>query len=217
LDKSVIGALLALVGTLIVGFLSTFVSEHYRRHSNRTALAGALAGELGSYSEAWPLLRERIKLLHESASSGAELKIPKIEKPTDRVFDSCVAQIGLLGPELAEDLAYTYNNINALRVSMRAASELDSDPLRQAGLLHAALASLQRVNDRCESLPSKLRSVAKERYFYKWPCLLLSACVFCAAISAAFLFGSAYGSPSQATSPKSTQTQCHPSAQSASR
>jgi hypothetical protein len=217
LDKSLIGALLALVGTLIAGFLSTFVSEHYRRHSNRTALAGALAGELGSYSEAWPLAHENINKAYELASSGAELKIPRIEKPTDRVFDSCVAQIGLLGPDLADDLAYTYNNINAFRVSMQAASEIESDPVRQAAMLQGALASMHRANERGKSLPSKLRSVAKESYFQKWPWLLLAACAFCAAIVAAFLIGSAYGSPSEATSTKPMQAQCKPSAQSASR
>ncbi|MEK8088087.1 hypothetical protein WNB94_16915 [Aquabacterium sp. A3] len=217
MDKSVIGALLALVGTLIAGFLSTFVSEHYRRHCNRTALAGALAGELGSYSEAWPLAHENINNAYNLALSGTEIKLPKIEKSTDRVFDSCVAQIGLLGPDLADDLAYTYNNINAFRVSIQAASEIHSDPVRQAAMLQAALASMHRANERGKQLPEKLRRVARERYFQKWPWLLLAGCSFCAVIVAAFLFGAAYGIPSQATSTKPMSIQSQPSAASPSR
>ncbi|TBO32564.1 hypothetical protein EYS42_05075 [Aquabacterium lacunae] len=181
------------------------MSEHYRRHCNRTALAGALAGELGSYSDAWPLAHSNVKKIYELAASGAKLRIPKTEKPNDRVFDSCVAQIGLLGPELADDLAYTYNNINAFRVSIQAASDIDSDPAGQAALLSGALAAMERANERGKTLPERLRLIARESYFQRWPWLLLVVGALCSAIVAAFLLGAAYGDPLQTMSKKPEQ------------
>jgi hypothetical protein len=184
-DKSIIAALIALAGTLIVGFLSTFLAEHYRRFLDRTSLAGAIAGELASYNEAWPMLEKNLTQLFTMVSSGKQIKIPKIEQPTDRVFDSCVEKLGLLGPELAEDIAYVYNNLNAFRVALLAASEVELSGPLQAGLLQGALEALKRANDRGIQLLQKLKKFANENYFLKLPFLfgIIFLIVFFGALS----------------------------------
>lgn len=182
MDKSALTALVALVGTLSVGFASTFLAEHYRRFRDRGSLAGAIAGELASYSEAWPILNDQLSKMIVAFENGAVIKLPKLDKPTDRVFDSCVAQIGLLGPDLAEATAYVYNNINAFRVAFIASSDPEISNIQQAQLIKNALAALNRANDRGSDLPKKLRTFANESYFYKLPHLVLGL-IFLAAIA----------------------------------
>lgn len=57
------GALIGFSGTILVGFVSNFCAEDYRRHRDAVALAGALAGELMSYEEAWPMLENQLEHL----------------------------------------------------------------------------------------------------------------------------------------------------------
>jgi hypothetical protein len=192
-ERSLIAALLTLTGTLIAGFLSTFLAEDYRRFRDRASFAGAIAGELASYNEAWPMLEELLPKLINAANNQNKLTIPRIEKPTDRVFDNCVAQIGLLGPELAEDVAYVYNNINAFRVSFISSSAPDLSSLQIAATLQGGLDAMNRAKIRGEQLPKKLRELASEKYFYKFRFIFISIFVFPAILIGAFILGFDYG------------------------
>lgn len=189
MDKTLFPAVLALFGTLVAGFLSTFLSEHHRRFRDKQALAGALAGELGSYKEAWPLLAQNFSLLMEMAKLGERVQIPKIEKPTDRVFDSCVAQIGSLGPELAEDLAYVYNNLNAFRTTFLSASADEASPQQQHARLESAWACVNRAQARGEDLPERLKAYAKRRYVFQVLPLLFSGFVGLTMLGGAYSLG----------------------------
>src|SRR5437016_4469123 len=112
------GAMAGVTGTLVIGFLANFVSEDYRRFRDGKSLAGAIAGELSSYAEALPMLEGALHGMLERLAADKAARLPKIEKPTDRVFDGSVAKLGLLGNELVEEVVYVYNNINAFRTSM---------------------------------------------------------------------------------------------------
>lgn len=39
--------------------------------------------------------------------------------PTDPIFDSYPAKVGVLGPELAGELAYAYEQLRAFRIEMQ--------------------------------------------------------------------------------------------------
>lgn len=166
MEPGLSGALIGFGGTLIGGFIANFCAEDYRRHRDSLALAGALAGELASYKDAWPLLRTNLQAMHEMSLAGNKLKIPKIPKPVDRVFEANVARIGLLGPKLAEDLAYVYNQFNAFRdlfKTLMDEPELGAD--QQAARLASCITTLDRAVVRGESLPDDLRKLTRKWYF----------------------------------------------------
>lgn len=106
-----------IVVALLVAWVTAFLAEDYRRFRDGTSLAAALAGELQAYLEAFergnPILLE----IRQHLEKGVPLKyMPPFKPPTDPVYDSGVARLGLLGPEIARDVAYTYQNVNAFRV-----------------------------------------------------------------------------------------------------
>lgn len=165
MESGLVGALIGFGGTLLGGFLANFCAEDYRRHRDGLALAGALAGELASYKDAWPLLRANLQIMHERASAGNKITLPRIAKPVDRVFDANVARIGLLGPKLSEDLAYVYNQINAFRELFKTLMdepELTDD--QQAARLVACITTLDRAVERGTTLPEHLRKLTKKWY-----------------------------------------------------
>jgi hypothetical protein len=160
------GALLGFGGSLIVAFVANFCAEDYRRHRDSVALAASLAGELASYEDAWPLLRSSLVAMHARCLDGNTVSIPKMPKPTDRVFDANVGKIGLLGPKLAEDLAYVYNQINAFREMFK--TLMDESALsaeQQAARLWACMTTLDWALERGQPLPDRLRAFAEKRYF----------------------------------------------------
>ncbi len=129
-------ALIAVSGTILVGLINTFFIEHYRRFRDSKNLAAALAGELGAYSETWITANESISALLQLIEEEGAQDLPKIEKQTDRVFDSCVANIGLLGPDLAKEVAYVYNQLSGARLSLTIATETKSKQVQINTLTH---------------------------------------------------------------------------------
>jgi hypothetical protein len=90
----------------------------------------------------------------------------KIPKPVDRVFEANVARLGLLGPELSEELAYVYNQFNAFRdlfKTLMEEPELAAD--QQAVRLAVCITTLERAVARGEQLPVHLRKLTKKWYF----------------------------------------------------
>ncbi len=63
LSDPLLAAVIGASAALIVVFINTFAIENYRRFQSRKALAGALAGELSSYSDAFELLEKNIRIL----------------------------------------------------------------------------------------------------------------------------------------------------------
>ena len=51
-------AIIAAGGAVVVAYASNFVAEQYRRHLDSTGWASAIAGELKSHAEAFPLLKQ---------------------------------------------------------------------------------------------------------------------------------------------------------------
>ena len=147
-------------GALIAGFKS----EDYKRHRDARALAAGLLGELASHKEGWPLSLKALDTIEANANAGTLVRIPKIDRPTDRFFDQNVGKLGLLGPELVEAVVYIYNNITAFRTVFLLVSQEDLDAQQHASIARAARASIQRAVSRFEEVAPKLRALAERPY-----------------------------------------------------
>lgn len=123
------GALIAAFVALFTAYLTLFLGERYKRFHEGSALAAGFAGELGSYTEGYPLMQRVLAEMTRCAEQGThrELSLRPFEKPLDRFFEASVSKVGLLGPELAERVIYIYSNLNAFRMTLILISEKHSE------------------------------------------------------------------------------------------
>jgi len=162
--------LIAVVGGILGGlgaaFLNNFAGEDYRRFRDGAALAGALAGELSSHAKTVPELRAMLGRWTALAESGAPIKMRKFVIPTDPIFDSATAKLGLLGPKLAEELAYVYEQIRVVRGALliiaQESKEMESDEVSDR--LARCLRLLDGSEPQALTLIEKLKSHADRKY-----------------------------------------------------
>lgn len=164
MSDALAGALIALGGALVVGFIANFVSEDYRRFRDSKALARALAGELSSRGDAVDLLQKSLTQILSSLNGNEKVRLLKIEKVTDYVFESSIAKLGLLESDLVEDVVYVYENIGAFRSALGLAAEADAGDPQAALLVEAARSALGRASKRGGDLPNRLRAYANRPY-----------------------------------------------------
>lgn len=108
-------ALIGLIATIIGAILGAMLNEMYKRHRDAVSTAAALAGELSSYREAFVALDASLSVLIDRVEHGIPLNIPEQAPPTDIAFEAYVEKIGLLGSQLAEQVAYVYGQIRGFR------------------------------------------------------------------------------------------------------
>ena len=140
------------------------MAEDYRRFRDGKALARALAGELSSRSEAVGLLKEGVTQILSSLKANGRVRLPKIEKVTDYVFESSISKLGLLESDLVEDVVYVYENIAAFRAALRLAAEKDAGDPQAILLIKLSLSALGRASNRGNDLPTRLRAYASRPY-----------------------------------------------------
>lgn len=88
-------AIIAAAGAVIVAYASNFVAEQYRRHLDSTGWASAIAGELKSHAEAFPLLKQHFTDLLKCVENKKPLPLHPIPMPIDPVFDSAPGKVGI--------------------------------------------------------------------------------------------------------------------------
>lgn len=157
-------ALIALSGTLLIGFIANFLAEDYRRFRDGKSLARALAGELSSRSEGVELLRNALSQILAALKANQDIKLLKVDKTTDHIFENSVSKLGLLESDLIEDVVYVYENIGAFRVAMSLAAEREEGDPQKALLIESSLAALERAASRGADLPDRLRSFSYRSY-----------------------------------------------------
>jgi hypothetical protein len=154
LDAAIITACITLIGFIVVNF----IAEDFRRFRNGTSVAAGLAGEIGSYKEPEELLKKYMLQMIQIIRDGNRAALPfrGIETPKDRIFDANLANLGLLGSDLVEEVAYVYGKINGFRVGF--------------GLIHdqhaqmadnELIARLQGAHDTIEAAGSRGRALAE--------------------------------------------------------
>lgn len=166
---SFLAALLALCGVIIAGYLSNFVAEDYKRFRDGSSLAAALSGELRSYQEGAEMLGPMLSNLIAAIMklpADQRLPVPKFDIPPDPVFDSSVKQLGLLGPELAGDVAYVYQQLRAFRqgFSLYTTNNAEWTNERAAGQLDMCQVTNGRAMLRGIPLIKALIARANEQY-----------------------------------------------------
>ncbi|WP_153135315.1 hypothetical protein [Paraburkholderia agricolaris] len=151
-------AVIAASGALAVAYASNFLAEQYRRHLDSTSWAAALAGELDSHASAFKLLKAGLHGLVFTARKKEPLPLYSMPMPTDPIFDSNPAKVGVLGPELAGECAYAYEQLRAFRIGMQIVAEhrekMDADQIanRLLYLLQVIETNEQRLSALIQAL-----------------------------------------------------------------
>lgn len=181
-------ALIAFAGVLVGGYFNNFLAEDFRRFRDSQALAGALAGELESHAGAIPLLKSVLTALHGRAQTGAELSLREVSEPGSPVFEANVEKIGLLGPELAKDVAFVYENIRAFRsvFLMLARHHKEESPEWRITLISNAYDRIKSADDRGIPLIDNLKRHATASYARR-PATI-KQCSFVAIVLAAMIW-----------------------------
>lgn len=167
---SVAAALIALLGVIIAGFLSTIVAEDYRRFRDGSGLAAALAGELGSYVLAMDMMLSAIEGMERVAEATGKVVLGPIQAQTDHVYESQAGNLGLLGAELAENTAFVYQNIRAFRSAYKLLSDSprEWDKAQVLGIVRAMRDTVERARIRGVPLVGALRTRASAIYRAPW-------------------------------------------------
>lgn len=160
-------ALIAFVGVLAGGYFNNFIGEDYRRFRDSQALAGALAGELDSHSKGMELLSPILVNIQGAVTKDIALALPEFPPPPSPVFEALVDKIGSLGPDLARDVAFVYEQITAFRTSFHMLSK-HHQQMPQAwreGLVRSARDRLDSAAEKGPKLLNDLTAHAKQSYW----------------------------------------------------
>lgn len=163
---SIVAAVIAVSGAMIVGYITNFVAEDFRRFRDGTALAASLAGELNSHAEAMPILRKMLEDHISIIASGKRPSFRAIDAITDPIFDAAVGKLGLLGSEMVEDVVFTYQQIRAFRISMSIISK-EHAAMSDEEIVNrhrACLQAIERAEERGVPLIVDLKNHANQRY-----------------------------------------------------
>lgn len=159
-------ALIAFAGVLAGGYANNFLGEDYKRFRDGRALAGALAGELESHAEALPMMKAGLTKMEEEFRNGRALSMPEWPVPASPLFDENAGKIGMLGPELARDVAHVYESLRAFRMNFHQLTKYHA--VMPSAWNHATtlgcLATLSRAETRGLTLIANLKEHANSRY-----------------------------------------------------
>jgi hypothetical protein len=163
MSAGIAAALIAACVALIAMYCTQFLAENYRRFKEGSAIAAGLAGELSSYKEAAPLLKKFFDDSLEMIQTGKkdQLLFRSLEKPVDRYYEEVVGKIGLLGPEIAEQISFVYSNLNAFRGAFMLINDHHKD--MSAAELTARITLCVSAMDRAFSAGWTLTQTLKER------------------------------------------------------
>lgn len=160
-------ALIGLLGVMAGGYFNNFLAEDYKRFRDGQALAGALAGELESHGEPSKMLVVGLEMMQTQHAAGKPLDLPEWPIPASPLFDQNAAKIGLLGAELAHEVAFVYENLRAFRVNFHVLSKDHSTSSVDwvQGTLIGCQAAITRADTRGRPLVENLKAFAAQSYW----------------------------------------------------
>lgn len=159
-----------LITTIVGAILGAVLNEQYKRHRDAAATAAALAGELSSYREAFKQLDLSLPILIDRVHQGQALNMPEQSPPTDIAYEKYVDKVGLLGSQLAEEIAFVYGQIRAFRSAFFPLTRRGEsfDPAYVEAALRMAHAFAQIANQRGEPLVKTLQKRAVRSFWRFW-------------------------------------------------
>lgn len=164
--ENVVPALIAFTSAVLVGFGGHFVAEDYRRFRDGKAIAAALAGELRSITLSLPVLLRGLKEIRLLLSSPSSISLPEIPDQKSPVFEATADKIGLLGVDLAGEVAFLYDQIRAFRTSFQLLSK--TQPLmgfsRSSHLVESCIALIKSNEPKAQALVASLRRHSEISY-----------------------------------------------------
>jgi len=186
-------AFIAFTAAILVGFTSHFVAEDYRRFRDGQAVAAALAGELRSIISVLPDLFNSLIAIKNITESQQGFFLPEFPAPTSPMFEANASKIGLLGPELAGDVAFIYDQIRAFKTSFHLLSKHhDEMPLPSISALVGRCIRLIETNEvGAGALIENLKASSDSGYLMSRP-IWTAFFVGITVISLSSLFGAAY-------------------------
>ncbi|MBN3794381.1 hypothetical protein [Burkholderia sp. Ac-20392] len=163
------GALIGFLGVMAGGYFNNFLAEDYRRFRDGQALAGALAGELESHGDAFPMLKAGLEAMMPLAISEQGLTLSEWPIPASPLFEQNAAKIGLLGADVARDVAYVYEHIRAFRINfhMLSKSHREMPKERNHAMIVGCLAIITRAETRGRPLLDTLKKQATGNYWQR--------------------------------------------------
>ena len=168
LQTAILGAAVTLLGA----YLTNFLADAYKRFYEGSSIAAGLAGELSSYIEPVGMLRQALPRFIDMIDNNirSQMTLRAFDMPKDPFFDSIVGKLGLLGPELVEEVAYVYGAIRGFRAGMhvmgRDHAAMSDAELR--GRLEVTLMFLNRATERGEKLLPALKLRARKNFLRGW-------------------------------------------------
>lgn len=162
MDTATQSALIAAGAAIVIGYLTSFAAESYRRFKDGSSIAAALAGELNSYLQGLSRAKAAITSLIDIAEGDAPKTLPTPKEQADTVFNAAAERLGLLGPSLVEDLVFVYHQVRAFRGTFAIATQ--SDFAMRRALLVSCLPLIDNAEAHGGPLIPKLRERAKDWY-----------------------------------------------------
>lgn len=159
-------ALIAFAAVVLVGYGSHFLAEDYRRSREGKAIAAALAGELRSIMLSLPELRPNLAQMKVLLDRNMKIALPEMPDQSSPIFEKCADKVGMLGVELAGDIAFVYDQIRAFRTSFQLLSKQHANMgAAWSGLLVERCLALIKSNEPLsEALIIKLRAFSDSSY-----------------------------------------------------
>lgn len=121
--ESISPAFIAFTAAVLVGFWSHFVVEDYRRFRDGQAIAAALAGELRSIMLSLPEVQISLTGMKGLLDNLQQISLPEMPDQSSPIFEKSTEKVGLLGVELAGEVAFLYDQIRAFRTSFQLLSK----------------------------------------------------------------------------------------------
>ena len=167
-DTAIIAGIVAVAVALLGTYLKDFAAERYKRHKDACAIAAGLAGELAAYAPTLPILLAAFDTFLQLVDSGkrGEIVLEKIERPSDKFYDKAVDKLGLLGPELVEDIVFVYSNIAAFRMTFEniAVNRKDMSDAQLRGQILGCRFAVTNAKDKGVELIERLRLRGKQSF-----------------------------------------------------
>lgn len=176
-------AFVAFTAAVLVGFCSHFAAEDYRRFRDGQAIAAALAGELSSIMMSLPGLRPNLVQMKAMLDRQLGINLPEMADQSSPIFEKNAEKVGLLGVELACEVAFVYDQIRAFRTSFQLLSRHHSTmkPIWCSNLVGSCIELIERNEPRAQLLIEKLRTYSDSSYAKSEPvstALILGVTIF---------------------------------------
>lgn len=163
MSGEITAAIIAASGALLAVAISHFFAEAAKRHAEAQSIAGGLAGELRAFAAYSNEAVGAMQRSAEYAEGGGRYEYPSYQVMKSLVYEANVGRIGLLGPEVAESVAFIYSRIQSFR-NLQLMGSSARDLGVRADAFNNAAKELLRVSSLIPEAVEKLHRIAARSF-----------------------------------------------------